>query len=244
MAAVDRRSAAFAERVELAMAYTDFDYAYELQLQEALAASTGVDVEEVFRTAEFELDKGDSSLAARLQDEELSRVEMEVSDSVRAAMEAARSVHQLKQCLHDKRVAQNISDMPEEEWEDRGDEYELPFEEESGSSGGSPAAAGVGAATAGDGDVFVLYFHGTLHPDRTGAGVGWVLYDAAAADQVIWRQSRLVGGSPSALDAEYAALIDGLGFVRNLGIRRVRALGSSQLVCKQVLLNYPVGMTV
>ncbi|KAJ7296795.1 hypothetical protein O6H91_Y098800 [Diphasiastrum complanatum] len=208
------------------LACSDSDLAFELQLNEALAASMGVPAEALPGDAPVKKNEGgadDLVLALEIQSRELKRAEQEVQDAARAKLELHQLNEKIKQRVHDSQFAQTLSEMPDEEWEEYGDEYENPFQ-----SGRSEA----------DKMLFELHFKGLSSsrgefPDVKFVGIGVVVLDAKR--QVVSEVSKHLDGSLAGIVAEYTALIEGLSIARSLGARRVHAFGESKVVYKQIV---------
>ncbi|RRT68905.1 hypothetical protein B296_00037908 [Ensete ventricosum] len=160
-------------------------------------------------------DDDDEGLAQvmRLQALELERFHLERKDSDRCQAELRRIADDLRHRAHDERFARKILEMPEDEWEEYGDEFERPIE----------------AARTVDEPTFRLYFKGMASRVLVkGAWVHLAAIGVAVCDHkdnpVLKIQKPVpvsaVGTCREFLEAN--ALVEGLNAVISLGIKRLR----------------------
>lgn len=84
--------------------------------------------------------------------------------------------------------------------------------------------------------IWLLQFDGSCNP-RVGSGAGVVLDNLAGERYYIQKD---LGYELTCNQAEYAALRCGLETAIRLGIKKVRVLGDSKLVCRQVAEEWRV----
>jgi len=80
--------------------------------------------------------------------------------------------------------------------------------------------------------LYTLYFDGGSRGNPGKAGAGMVLYDG---EEEIWNGKEYIGDKKTNNEAEYTALVTGLGCAKLLGVERIHAIGDSKLVVFQVL---------
>ncbi|XP_020214811.1 uncharacterized protein LOC109798824 [Cajanus cajan] len=210
-----RRELAAAEAAE-----SDLDFAFRLQLQEALAASLAMQPSSSSSAAAMKEpmvvdDDGGALSAAALQREELSRTELEMRDREQSEMEMRKTREDLSRLIHDQKVAREISSIPEREWVQWGDNFEKPFGE-----GGSSSSGNVGEGVA------RVYFKGSVSVENVRgervvfAGIGVAICDIAGNS--LFEVSKPIAGSgTSKVAAEIKALIEALDAAISLDLRRV-----------------------
>ena len=221
---------------------SDLEYAYQLQVEEAMAASTGQDYEawhaavasgQQRQGQERERDAGqeDVRLAVQLQSRELARCEQELDD--RRAVEAAtRAVAaSLQQRTHDLEFARSISEVPDDEWEEIGDTIEHPLESVVAEG---DVEDGEGSSGLDCDQAFEIEIQGVKTPDGH-VGVGCMLTDLLG--KVVWQQSKYIGVGLSWHVGEYTGLLESLAIAERLGLRRLRVRVSSSLVGNQVRMR-------
>lgn len=84
---------------------------------------------------------------------------------------------------------------------------------------------------------YILKYDGGARGNPGIAGAGAVLYSSSLNPQsssIAWSGSLFLGNKYTNNEAEYTALIMGLKTSLELGIRKIRVLGDSDLVCKQM----------
>ncbi|KAL0390497.1 UNVERIFIED_CONTAM: hypothetical protein Scaly_0406800 [Sesamum calycinum] len=129
---------------------SDLDFAFNLQLQEAISASLTLHHQPSPSStvvSESKMNEDVSHFPDLLSDEIL-KLEQELKDKAVSETEFRKLKNDLHRRIHDHNVALEISRMPEEEWEDWGDNFERPFGE--GSSEGANA------------EIFRVYFKGLV----------------------------------------------------------------------------------
>lgn len=137
---------------------SDMDFAFQLQLQEAINASLSLQPSTSTSTshpspprdfAKFPPSKDGVSISIPdLQSEYLLTVEQEMKDRKLSESEFKRIRDDLHRRIHDKKLAEEINDMCDEEWEEFGDNVEKPF--------------GEGSSSSVSNEVFRVYFKGLV----------------------------------------------------------------------------------
>lgn len=219
-----RREFALAKALE-----TDLDFAFELQMQEAMNASlalmpspsesndvvppesvVGSDENvDVLAMAEAFIQSDIESYAREREDRELCEAEM------RAEKE------DLSRRIHDQRVADEVAALPEDYWSDYGDWYEKPY----GSSSSSSSTENSGA-----GEYLRLYFKGVVSEERVRdsnvvvAGAGIAICDPK--NNLLFHSRKnleaFYGGQMASGEmAELEALCEGLDKAIAFGFKRV-----------------------
>lgn len=243
---IDTASLQYIELAAAQAASSDLDYAFELQLQEALAASTETTQYHHQETAQSASNSGDNSgctemgggdegemtLLLRMQALEFEKFQQEVADHKQAEEETRRLSEDICRNSHDAKFARSIQAMPEDEWEAVGDEYEKPFDAKRISK---------------DDRQFKLYYKGMISAENldgafdhwdTLAGAGIAIYDSD--DNLILKLRKQLGLDMSRAVAEYSALKEGLMAALDLGIRNVTAHGDCFQVHNQVIGRWNV----
>ncbi|XP_027347133.1 uncharacterized protein LOC113858620 [Abrus precatorius] len=216
-----RRELAAAEAME-----SDLDFAFRLQLQEALAASLAVHPSSSSSTAaaveEPVVDDEGALNATALQREELARTEREMKDRDQSEKEMQKIREDLCRRIHDQKVASEILTISEVDWQQWGDNFEKPFGEGSSSSGGRS-----GTQRGFDEDsIFRVYFTGLVSGESVRgqniglAGIGVAICDPA--NNLIFEVSKsLLGNGTSKIAAELKALIEAFNAAITLDLKRV-----------------------
>ncbi|XP_004295987.1 PREDICTED: uncharacterized protein LOC101290748 [Fragaria vesca subsp. vesca] len=177
---------------------SDTEFAFNLQLQEALAASLAP--------------QPSSSAAASV----LVGMEQALKDSVQSEIELRRAREDLARAIHDAKVAREIVEIPDDEWEQSGADFAKPFDV------GSSSAA---AAESEESD-FRLYFKGLVSEEQVGdqklvlAGIGVAICDSRG-NLVFEVKKPLIGNGLSRNSAQLKALIEGLTVALCLGMKRI-----------------------
>ncbi|XP_057750051.1 E3 ubiquitin-protein ligase RSL1 [Arachis stenosperma] len=231
-----RRELATAEAID-----SDLEFAYRLQLEEALAASlaslpSSSSPQPPPPPPPTNDDKNDAVLnATTLQAQELARVEQELRDRHLSEAEARKTSLDLNRRVHDQKVAIEILRMPEDDWVEWGDNFEKPFffgEGSSSSSSTKKKNTGKGNLETDEGDdgaVFRVYFKGLVSKDeklKNGekvllAGIGVAICDPE--DNLILEVRKpLIGCGTSKIAADLKALIEGLNAAFALDLKRVQ----------------------
>ena len=210
----DLHSVVSHQRQELLEAQTmdlDLEFAFRLQLEEALAASLSSHPSTSSSPPRVENPVADSFVTGLrvLQTGELDRFEQEVEDRQQSEAEMRKVREDIRRRLHDQMLAREISRMPDEEWEDFGDKYERPFEEGSSSDG-----------------LFRVFFKGLAREEKIGdsnepiMGIGVAICDNR--DNVVSElQKPLVGCGKSHEYAETMAMIEAINLALALDLKRV-----------------------
>lgn len=243
---IDTASLQYRELAAAQAASSDLDYAFELQMQEALSASMGTTQYDYHGTTNSasnaggnsggsemgDVDEGGMTLLLRLQALEFEKFQQEVADHKQAEEERRRLSEEIYRKSHDAKFARSIQTMPEDEWEATGDYYEKPFEAERITK---------------DDRRFKLYYKGLISAENvdgvgdrwdTLAGAGVAIYDPD--DNLILKLRKQLGVDLSRAVAEYSALKEGLMAAFDLGIRNVTAYGDCVQVYNQVIGRWNV----
>lgn len=220
------------QRRELLEAQTlesDLDLAFRLQLEEALAASMSSlpsTSSSPPRVQNPDTDCFVSGLRA-LQTDELDRLVQEVRDRQQSEAEMTKLREDIHRRAHDQKLAREISQMPEEEWEEYGDNYERPFGEGSSS-----------------GEVFRVFFKGLAREEKIGnsrepiMGIGVSICDFR--DNLVFElQKPLVGCGKSHEYAETRAMIEALNAALALDLTRVDLFCDHQPLYQRVRGKWP-----
>ncbi|XP_010043702.2 uncharacterized protein LOC104432845 [Eucalyptus grandis] len=205
---------------------SDHDLAFRLQLEEAMAASLSLLPSSSSpppspspQTLAPPADAASPSFAF-LQSDELSRFRRELEDRELSEAEARRGREDLHRRIHDQKVATEIMTIPDDDWEDWGDEFERPFGE------GSSKDRGGGRG----GDVFRLYCKGLVSDERAEgqksnsvfAGIGVAVCDFRG--NLIFEVTKPLigpGTSKSKAGVEATALVEGLNAALALELKRI-----------------------
>ncbi|CAA0823169.1 zinc finger (C3HC4-type RING finger) family protein [Striga hermonthica] len=196
---------------------SDLDFAFNLQLQEAITASLSIHEQPPDTTPAADApnttpkeDGGDVPRFSDLLSEEVLRLEQQLGDFAMSEAEFERVKDDLRRRIHDRQVAVEISKMPDEEWEDWGDEFERPFGE--GTSKGDEEEV----------EVFRIYFKGLVEKQGTPVGgIGVAICNSS--DELLFELRKpLVGsGASSRQCAEAQALVEALSAALDLGLETV-----------------------
>ncbi|MED6159773.1 hypothetical protein PIB30_045300 [Stylosanthes scabra] len=225
-----RRELAAAEALD-----SDLEFAYRLQLEEALAASLASLPSSSSPQPPPPLptydDKSDVDLnATTLQAQELARVQQELQDHHLSEAEARKTRLDLNRRVHDQKVAIEILRICEDDWVEWGDNFEKPFFGEGSSSNGK-GNLGIDDEDEDEDDedaVFRVYFKGLVSNDekwKNGekvvlAGIGVAICDPK--DNLILEVRKpLVGCGTSKIVADLKASIEGLNAALSLDLKRV-----------------------
>ncbi|KAF5751523.1 E3 ubiquitin-protein ligase rbrA isoform X2 [Tripterygium wilfordii] len=208
------------ELMEAQSVETDLELAFRLQLQEAISASlshlpsssSSPSLNDAVSAASLVDDEIVPTFAS-LQSDELSRCEQEVADRKKSALLMRQVREDLDRRIHDQNVAREILRIPEDKWEEWGDNFEKPFGE--GCSKNTDS-----------GDVFRLYFKGLMDEERVKdrkvvlAGIGVAICDSR--DNLIFEVRKPVvcnGLNKCAVAAK--ALIEGLNAAYALELKKI-----------------------
>ncbi|CAL5389156.1 unnamed protein product [Camellia sinensis] len=200
---------------------SDLDLAFRLQIQEAITASLSLQPSSASASAPppqlITNDDEDKVFNfSSLQTEELEKFERECRDRIITEAEMKKAKNDLFRRIHDYKVASEIELMPEDEWEEFGENFERPFGEGS-SKGGANAAAS---------ETFRVYFKGLVSEERVSgsnvslAGIGVAICDSR--DELIFELRKpLIGNGKNRQAAEAKALIEGLNSAIALDLKRI-----------------------
>ncbi|KAK7846744.1 hypothetical protein CFP56_007553 [Quercus suber] len=208
---------------------SDLEFAFHLQLQEALAASlalqpsTSTSTSSILEPQHTSTENGGVSSFAVLQSDELAKLVQEVKDREASELEMRRVREDLNRRIHDEKFAREILRIPEDDWKEWGDNYEKPLLGE-GCSKSKPV---VDNNNNNNNDaVFRIYTKGLVSVEEIRgvktalAGIGVAICDPS--DNVIFEVRKpLVGNGMSKNAAEAKALIDGLNAAIALELKRV-----------------------
>ncbi|KAL6276033.1 hypothetical protein ACE6H2_019634 [Prunus campanulata] len=206
------------ELMEAQSLESDMDLAFNIQLQEALAASLALQpsssstqppLNDAVRTIP------NTPTHVSLKAEELIRMEQELKDG---EIEMRKAREDLNRRIHDDQVAREIKKIPEDEWQESGELFAKPFGEGSSSSSSTKRVE--------SGSVFRLYFKGLVSEEMVGnekvvlAGVGVALCDSR--DNLVFEVRKpLIGNGMSKNGAQLKALIEGLNAALALDLKRI-----------------------
>lgn len=225
--------------------YSDWELAYDLQLEEAMAASA-MDVppvksqiregkrpvEESFvqetlpknSLDKTTLDVRDRFSALGFQSAELQILEEILGDQKKAAKEAQDLIQEFRMRSHDRQFAKSVDEMPDTEWEEEGDIYEEPFH-------------GLDDDYWDENQVCKLYT-GRAREAPGHVAMAWSLRDAEG--HVLVESGKYLGMGTAAYVAEYTALIEGLSYAVAAGVKNIQARTFSHPVFNQVRVLYVV----
>ncbi|GKU93626.1 hypothetical protein SLEP1_g7203 [Rubroshorea leprosula] len=196
---------------------SDQDYAFELQLQEALTASLAHHVSLHSPPATSTV-VGPSPLKDTiftLSAQHVSKSQQEALDHELLLIETQWTKEDRKRRTHEEKLARDIDRMPEHEWEEWGYDFERPFEEGSSKDVDSE-----------DDGEFRMYFKGIVSHEVMNnetvalAGIGVAICDFR--DNLIFEIKKpLTGDGLNKQAAELMALIEGLDAALSLKLKRI-----------------------
>ncbi|KAL0533897.1 hypothetical protein IC582_028172 [Cucumis melo] len=210
--------------------FSDLDYAFQLQLQEAMDASLtsipSIESSSSLNTADPVLDSEETSgldLATTLMLEDIARFAMEFKDREHCQTEMRKMKEELDRRIHDQKFAEYIRSVPENEWREYGDNYEKPYGESSSSSSSS-------SSWNVDSECFRVYSKGLISEERIRdtvvrvAGIGIAVCDPK--DNLLFEkmspiESMVEGKETSNECAELEALVEGLNVALILGLKSI-----------------------
>ncbi|KAG8488681.1 hypothetical protein CXB51_016639 [Gossypium anomalum] len=209
---------------------SDLDFAFHLQLQEALSASLSLHTSQPPPPPPPPPEPPvQNDTVFSLTSQMLSKLQQESLDHKRCLLETQKLKEDLKRRVHDEKFARRIADMPEELWEDWGDCFERPFGEgcskelcwdETDSEIDS-----IDGVSDNEYD-FRIYFKGLISEEKVKdkasnyAGIGVAICDFR--DNLILEITKpLVGVGLSKQAAELKALIEGLNAALSLDLNRI-----------------------
>lgn len=211
---------------------SDFDLAFQFQLQEAIAASLLHQQQPpssslllhhpslpdpISLNPDSQSDTDDLSSIMKLQTLELERVQQERKDREICDAEMRRIASDLKIRAHDHSFAREIDRMADEEWDEFGDDFERPIDGDGACSSSSLASTG---------EPYRLYFKGLVAYDVKNtrvvsqSAIGVAVCDPSDVPLLQIRKP-LMGAEMSRGVVEAKALIEGLNAVLSLGIKNV-----------------------
>ncbi|XP_022730487.1 uncharacterized protein LOC111285345 [Durio zibethinus] len=202
---------------------SDLDFAFQLQMLEAVTASLSLHHEStsqdvtVLPASEMVVDY----LTLMLED--IDRFEMERKDMEESEEEMRKLRNDLNRSIHDQNFARYIMNVPEEEWRNYGDNYERPYD-------GNVETGGVSS------EVFRVYVKGLVSEERvremkvTVGGVGVAICDFRN-NLVLEVRKRLEGAEfMSSEMAGVEAVVHGLNAALSVDLKRVTVFVDDFLV--------------
>lgn len=211
----DLQAIAAEQRCELMAAKaldSDLNFAFNLQLQEAITASLSLNNQPSASAAAATPPQPNEEVSkfTDVLSDELLKLEQELKDQAVSEREFKKLKNDLHRRIHDHQVALEISRMPEEEWEDWGDNFERPF--------------GEGSSKGVSNEIFRVYFKGLVEKQSPKGillgGIGVAICDSRD-DLLFELQKPLVANGTSRQSAELRALIEGLNASLELELKRV-----------------------
>lgn len=196
---------------------SDLEFAFRLQLEEAMAASLTLQPSSSSsrpsNRASINHSQHHDDVVfnfASLQNKEIERFEQERRDREKSEREMRRMVDDMNRRIHDQNFAEEILKIPEEDWDEYGDNVERPY-------GEGPSESS---------EVFNLYFKGLINEEWVRgstvslAGIGVAICDSK--DNLIFELRKPLpcnGMNRQAL--EIIALIEGLNAAFTLDLKRI-----------------------
>lgn len=205
----------------------DFDFAFDLQLEEALTASLldgGATLSPNSDAVPYDAVFG-PALSNALQSDDLYKCESDLLDQYATQAAAKRLRLDLSRQVHDRAFACEISKIPEKEWKRVGDEVQRPYGEGSSSSSSS--------STVGKGAVFRVYVKGLVEGFVGGVAVA-VRDDNGGT---VFELSKGLGGKDQNVNedlVELKALIEGLEAAVMLELKRITIVTDNRLLYQHV----------
>ncbi|KAL8245138.1 hypothetical protein R6Q59_011396 [Mikania micrantha] len=208
---------------------SDLELAYRLQLEEAMAASLAFQPSSSNSSSQSPKPSvpimiNDSVNIADIQTLELDKFETAIKDRMIIETETMKLQADLNRQIHDKKLARDIVEMPEEQWQMVGDNFHRPYGEGSSSSSKSEDSS----------EIFRVYFKGLLSEERdhgpsssnktvTMAGIGVAICDSM--DELVFEMKKplniVKGDRMSRQSVEGQALIEGLNAAASLNLKRI-----------------------
>ncbi|WCJ41087.1 RING/U-box protein with C6HC-type zinc finger [Euphorbia peplus] len=206
-----RRELTAAESLE-----SDLDFAFHLQLQEAINASVAALPSSSSAPPPETSPPEKRVTVPALHSEELDRLEQLLTDQKQSELEMRRMREDLDRRIHDQKLAREISRIPDDDWEEWGDHFEKPYGE------GTSRDVGEDNGSV----VFGLYFKGLASEEvfrgekAVLGGIGVAICDPVG--NLVFEVSKpLIGNGLSRQAAEAKALIEGLNAALALELKRV-----------------------
>ncbi|XP_059315102.1 E3 ubiquitin-protein ligase RSL1-like [Lycium ferocissimum] len=189
---------------------SDFDFAFQLQLEEAINASISIQPS-TSTTPPTQPPKPENDTVSKYLQLELPQLEHEIGDLELCELEFRKMRDDLNRRIHDQKVAQEILRMPEDEWDNNGDNFEVPFGE--GTSKNND-----------ENEVFRVYFKGLLGEKEgdclVSGGIGVAICDSS--DELLFELRKPYYGSGMNRQCiEFKALTEGLNAAIALDLKRV-----------------------
>lgn len=205
------------QRFELMTAKTvdaDLDFAFDLQLQEAITASLSLNPQPSTSSAAAAAEqpqRNEEELKfTDVLSDELLKLEQELRDHAISEREFQNVKNDHDRRLHDHQLALEISRMPDDEWDDWGDEFERPF--------------GEGSSKGGSNEIFRVYFKGLMENRLTDesplGGIGVAICNSRD-DLLFELRKPFVAHGANRRTADITALIEGLNAALELQLQRL-----------------------
>lgn len=234
-AVTDDLSTALSEQSGVLMAAktldSDLDFAYQLQMQEAINASLALQPSSSGSPPSppspnvdvYSPNDGVLDIAATLMMQDLDRYMQEHFDRKRSEAEMRRMRENLDRRIHDQKFADYILNISDEEWRIYGDNYHRPYGIDASSSSSSSTALV-------DTECFRLYFKGLVSEENVRgmkvmvAGTGVAICDSK--DRPILEEKKNLEAfvDDQVVTNEVAtleALIEGLDRALSLDLKRI-----------------------
>ncbi|KAJ7980960.1 RBR-type E3 ubiquitin transferase [Quillaja saponaria] len=242
---------------------SDLDMAFQLQMQEAMNASLAIQPLASRSTPStplkvvtyFEDDQNDGvlDLASTLMLEDLKAFAQELEDREQCEAEMRKMRDDLDRRIFDQTFARDIMNIPEDQWQNYGDNYHKPYctdgASSSSSSSSSSSLQNPFLAT----EVFKLYFKGLVSEEMvkdmkvTVAAIGIAICDSK--DFLIFEVKKPMeaidadGVVLSEECAELQALIEGLDNAIGLGLKSVTFFCENYLVYNHITGRLPTSQS-
>ncbi|KAL8158518.1 hypothetical protein V2J09_000055 [Rumex salicifolius] len=197
---------------------SDLDLAFRLQMEEAIAASLSILPSSSSTAASSSRLQPPANSDRVYKFDELEavvrdKIEQERRDREMSESEARRMRLDLSRRILDQKFAQGLIEIPDEDWEEFGNDITMSLDE--GSSTG----------TLPNYETYRLYFKGLLSEEVVGGkkvtfcGIGIAICDPR--DNLIFELKKPVRGVVSRQTAEFKALLEGLEIAFSLGLKRI-----------------------
>ncbi|XP_058203296.1 E3 ubiquitin-protein ligase RSL1-like [Rhododendron vialii] len=186
---------------------SDLDFAFHLQLQEAITASLSLLPSSSSPSPPSPPQNDDVLNFSFLQAQELENFGSSHHDRLLTQAEIKAASVDLHRRIHDRKIAAEIDQMSEDEWDQYGDNFARPY--------------GEGSSSGADATTFRVYCKGLVSEERVGlVGIGVAICDERD-DLVFEIRKPVVGSGRSRQVAEIGALIEGLSAAVDLELKRV-----------------------
>lgn len=226
---------------------SDLDFAFQLQLQEAMTASLvsnpsikpSPSLQEEVTPVSDSQETGALDLATTLLLEDIARFSMEFKDREKCQAEMRKTKEELDRRIHDQKFANYIRNVPEDDWMKYGDNYEKPYGQASSSSSSSSSPSRVFL----DSECFRVYSKGLISEERIRdmkvrvAGIGVAVCDPKdnlLLEKMMPLESVVDGKETSTECAELEALVEGLNIALVLGLENVTFFCSDYMLYQYV----------